>query len=236
MQAQFYKYRYTTTTGEEPRLLPDLEAEEIIARPNVSESFETSAAAPLGLPLFTRAWEVYEPGERPEDYPDGDPNADRVEMAPEGYCWTQDARYVEPTHHPVAVVAAYENQLEEVETLEPVATLEEAIQAAKGAGYEVAPGGCETTSAWDESRGKVHVVTISPMMDIVEAVEHIQRTRGRVVAHDEAGQYDVSIYEDGGRLRVSFGRRGTSISASRDFQEEDYRALADLRFKGRANV
>lgn len=84
---------------------------------------------------------------------------------------------------------------------------------------------------WDEERGVMHVVNVLPTMLIREAVEHVRSTGDAVVAHDDG--YSVRLYEDDDTqdLRVSFQRRNSRTEASRDFQEDDYRALTDLRFE-----
>ena len=63
---------------------------------------------------------------------------------------------------PVIVVAAYDMELEAIDELPPVGSLDHAEASARDAGYRVYAGGCETTSAWDPERGKVHVVTVEP--------------------------------------------------------------------------
>jgi len=69
--------------------------------------------------------------------------------------------------YPVVIVEAGRDYLAEQEHLVPVETLEQAIQAAAGAGYTVladeAGGNCETTDAWEPERGAQHVVTVQPI-------------------------------------------------------------------------
>jgi len=67
---------------------------------------------------------------------------------------------------PVAVVAASESGLEEIEALPPTATLASAKAAVAARGYrviDVGEGGqCETTASWRRDGTVAHVVTVEP--------------------------------------------------------------------------
>jgi len=67
------------------------------------------------------------------------------------------------TKYLVVVVKMGDDYMAVVNTLDPVATLDEAKEAARQAGYVVVDygegGACETTDTWDH-KGVKHIVTI----------------------------------------------------------------------------
>jgi hypothetical protein len=67
--------------------------------------------------------------------------------------------------YPIVVVEAGDDYMEKVATLDPVATLDEAKEAARQAGCTVIDygegGACETTDTWDH-KGVKHVITVLP--------------------------------------------------------------------------
>ena len=69
--------------------------------------------------------------------------------------------------YPVIIASITEYDMVQIDELAPVATLEEAKEKGKQAGFTILDigegGNCET--AWDDSRGTVHVITVEPIKE-----------------------------------------------------------------------
>ena len=109
-------YAKIYTDGTTPDDLTEAEALEILARPNVSETFTVTVPDTDGNDVECDSAEIYGTDETPDDYPDGDPDADAIVIIPTGYVararGTSLVLKAVSAHRPLWAIAAEERDAE----------------------------------------------------------------------------------------------------------------------------
>lgn len=80
------KYIMQYTDGKQAEEMTDGQAAEMLNQPNVSDTYTTTARCiDTDEDVAIEAAEVYGEDKTPADYPDGDPYAPAILIAPDGY-------------------------------------------------------------------------------------------------------------------------------------------------------